>query len=209
MLTFRGWTTRQEQTIGLAPSKLRPRWRYHFHFHFSLCTEPARLMAACHLQRHYLCRCCSQSGLTASSGSGCSACLCCTASVRSAHVCTLSGRLNSYLPVLSGRVVGKAHAAFPREGFALYRSLRSDVCLHYATRRRRPAWAALVLNLVAAERGVSSPGRARGRPPCHDPQAGAALTCCESDVHIQLEAAPLARKGSTWILADSPRGPRT
>ena len=29
VLAFRGWTPRQEQTIGLAPSNCRPRWRCH------------------------------------------------------------------------------------------------------------------------------------------------------------------------------------
>ena len=28
---FCGWTTRQEQAIGLVPLKLRPRWRCHIH----------------------------------------------------------------------------------------------------------------------------------------------------------------------------------
>jgi len=48
---FPGWTTRQEQTIGLAPSKLRPRWRCHFHFQDRV---PTRVAAALQTQASWL-----------------------------------------------------------------------------------------------------------------------------------------------------------
>ena len=36
VLAFRGWTARREQTIGLAPLDLRPRWGRHSLIHHRL-----------------------------------------------------------------------------------------------------------------------------------------------------------------------------